>query len=123
MSTVSKEDKRKHLKKSSIVVPTQLGPEVKHVILHTNQTKGLALSMMACDSTVKLGLGSIKWDRFEDGFPNLFICNVEDLRGRDVIFLADFLHHGSLFDQLSGNRQFRLERLTVSDLLCPQIFC
>jgi len=45
--------------------------------------------------------GEISWGKFEDGFPNLFIQNVEQCRGRDVIFMASFLNHMELLSQLS----------------------
>ena len=47
-------------------------------------------------------LGEISWDKFEDGFPNLFIKNVDDLRGQNCVFLASFLDHKELLAQLSG---------------------
>eukprot|EP01119_Soliformovum_irregulare_P004277 TRINITY_DN15274_c0_g1_i1.p1 TRINITY_DN15274_c0_g1~~TRINITY_DN15274_c0_g1_i1.p1 ORF type:complete len:340 (+),score=95.42 TRINITY_DN15274_c0_g1_i1:124-1020(+) len=45
--------------------------------------------------------GEINWNKFEDGFPNLFIKNVDSIRGRDVIFLASFLDQASLLAQIS----------------------
>jgi len=45
--------------------------------------------------------GDISWGKFEDGFPNLFIKNVESIRGRDVIFLTSFLNHLELLSQIS----------------------
>jgi phosphoribosylpyrophosphate synthetase len=38
---------------------------------------------------------------FDDGFPNLFINNAEDLRGQHVAFLACFSSPGVIFEQLS----------------------
>lgn len=39
----------------------------------------------------KIVLGKISWGRFENGFPNLFIENVEGtVEGQDVAFLASF---------------------------------
>jgi len=46
-------------------------------------------------------LGDISWDKFEDGFPNIMIKNVDQIRGRDVVFLASFLNHSELLSQLS----------------------
>jgi len=45
--------------------------------------------------------GDISWKKFEDGFPNLFIKNVESIRGRDVVFICSFLNHVELLSQLS----------------------
>lgn len=47
-------------------------------------------------------IGGISWKKFEDGFPNLMILNVENFRSRDVVFLADFLHLDTIFAQLAG---------------------
>eukprot|EP01121_Diplochlamys_sp_Union-15-3_P014811 TRINITY_DN477_c0_g1_i3.p1 TRINITY_DN477_c0_g1~~TRINITY_DN477_c0_g1_i3.p1 ORF type:complete len:319 (-),score=40.31 TRINITY_DN477_c0_g1_i3:58-1014(-) len=41
------------------------------------------------------------WKKFEDGLPNLMIENVQDIRGRDVVFFADFLDPGTMFEQLA----------------------
>ncbi|KAG6776274.1 hypothetical protein POTOM_019780 [Populus tomentosa] len=46
-------------------------------------------------------LQSINWRNFDDGFPNLFINNAEDLRGQHVAFLACFSSPGVIFEQLS----------------------
>lgn len=49
-----------------------------------------------------LRLGSINWDKFADGFPNLFINNIEeDAEGNDVAFLASFSSPSEIFQQLS----------------------
>ncbi|XP_061970381.1 ribose-phosphate pyrophosphokinase 4-like isoform X1 [Populus nigra] len=46
-------------------------------------------------------LQSINWRNFDDGFPNLFINNAEDLRGQHVAFLSCFSSPGVIFEQLS----------------------
>eukprot|EP00043_Microstomoeca_roanoka_P015575 m.156107 g.156107 ORF g.156107 m.156107 type:complete len:355 (-) comp16288_c0_seq2:205-1269(-) len=43
----------------------------------------------------------IIWDRFKDGFPNLFIKRAEDIKSRDVIFLANFYPSQLIFEQLA----------------------
>jgi len=48
-----------------------------------------------------LRLGCISWKTFEDGFPNLFIKDVEHIRGRHCVFLADFLNLAEIFHQVS----------------------
>jgi len=45
--------------------------------------------------------GEISWGKFEDGFPNLFIQNVEQIRGRDVAIIVSFLNHVDLLANLS----------------------
>lgn len=39
---------------------------------------------------------------WSQGFPNLFIQNVEQIRGRDVVFVVSFLNHDALLANLSG---------------------
>ena len=59
----------------------------------------------------------IRWDRFRDGWPNIFINNVEEIAGKDgkyslqekvfesatfiVIFVASFHSPEVIFEQLS----------------------
>ena len=38
---------------------------------------------------------------FDDGFPNIFINNAQDLRGQHVAFLGSFSSQGVIFEQLS----------------------
>ena len=35
-------------------------------------------------------LGSITWKKFPDGFPNIFVHDVESIKGCHVVFLASF---------------------------------
>lgn len=44
--------------------------------------------------------GEISWKRFEDGFPNLFIEDVNQIRGKHVAFIVGFLDHQMLLSQL-----------------------
>ncbi|XP_071502479.1 uncharacterized protein [Diadema setosum] len=44
---------------------------------------------------------SIEWKKFKDGWPNLFINNVRECAGRDVIFLGSFHSPEVIFEQLS----------------------
>ncbi|KAF3444978.1 hypothetical protein FNV43_RR14671 [Rhamnella rubrinervis] len=46
-------------------------------------------------------LQTIKWRNFDDGFPNIFINNAQDLRGQHVAFLASFSSPGVIFEQFS----------------------
>ncbi|KAB2610875.1 hypothetical protein ACFX2I_024403 [Malus domestica] len=46
-------------------------------------------------------LQTIKWRNFDDGFPNIFINNAQDLRGQHVAFLGSFSSQGVIFEQLS----------------------
>ncbi|KAL3891619.1 hypothetical protein ACJMK2_003873 [Sinanodonta woodiana] len=44
---------------------------------------------------------TIKWEKFADGFPNLFIQDVKQMAGKDVIFLGSFHSPEIIFEQLS----------------------
>ncbi|XP_078584330.1 uncharacterized protein LOC144866665 isoform X2 [Branchiostoma floridae x Branchiostoma japonicum] len=44
---------------------------------------------------------TIRWGKFPDGFPNLFIDNVKECVSRDVVFLASFHSPDVIFEQLS----------------------
>ncbi len=47
--------------------------------------------------------GDIKWGRFPDSFPNLFIDKPhQTVRGKHLVFFASFFHPESMFAQLSG---------------------
>ncbi|KAK9153233.1 hypothetical protein Sjap_000713 [Stephania japonica] len=62
---------------------------------------------------VKLGSkGSALFESFDDGFPNLFINNAQDIRGQHVAFLASFSSPSVIFKQLSI--MFALPRLFVA---------
>ncbi len=40
--------------------------------------------------TRNVSLGSITWKKFPDGFPNIFVHDVESIKGCHVVFLASF---------------------------------
>lgn len=46
-------------------------------------------------------LGNIKWAKFNDGFPNLFVNDALDVRNQHVAFLASFHDPAVIFEQLS----------------------
>ncbi|KAL5013350.1 hypothetical protein ScPMuIL_007620 [Solemya velum] len=44
---------------------------------------------------------TILWEKFADGFPNLFIKDVKYMAGKDVIFIGSFHSPEVIFEQLS----------------------
>jgi len=62
-------------------------------------------SMQALAASLDFGTGTtlrkINWQRFKDNYPDLFIPQVEDIRGRDIYFLANFENPSDIFEQLS----------------------
>lgn len=55
------------------------------------------------DPTVRPFRGDIRWARFPDTFPNLFIDKPHrTVRGKHLAFFASFFHPETMFAQLSG---------------------
>ncbi|XP_034209585.1 ribose-phosphate pyrophosphokinase 4 isoform X2 [Prunus dulcis] len=59
------------------------------------------LARQVASQSDHITLQTIKWRTFDDGFPNIFINNAQDLRGQHVAFLASFSSQGVIFEQLS----------------------
>lgn len=86
-------------------------PNKKQVLLfHCVESEDLARQVAAQSDLIQLQ--SINWRSFDDGFPNLFINNAQDIRGHHVAFLASFSSPGVIFEQLSVI--FALPRLFVA---------
>lgn len=60
-------------------------------------------------------LGNIQWDHFPDGFPNLFLHNIEQIRGRDVVMLVSLRDPAQILEQLSV--MYALPRYLVKSLI------
>ncbi|CAK8680056.1 unnamed protein product [Clavelina lepadiformis] len=43
----------------------------------------------------------VQWKKFPDGYPNLFIQNIEDCVGKNVVFLGSFHSPEVVFEQIS----------------------
>nr|DAD37619.1 TPA_asm: hypothetical protein HUJ06_008260 [Nelumbo nucifera] len=83
----------------------------KQVLLfHCVEYEDLARRVAAQSDCIQLQ--SINWRSFDDGFPNLFINNAQDIRGQHVAFLASFSSPAVIFEQLSVI--FALPRLFVA---------
>ncbi|KAF9617054.1 hypothetical protein IFM89_033159 [Coptis chinensis] len=64
-------------------------PKKKEVLLfYCVESEELARKVATLSDSIQLQ--SINWRSFDDGFPNLFINNAQDIRGRHVAFLASF---------------------------------
>ncbi len=70
----------------------------KKILLHCPAMKKLADEVIR--STSDISLGSIKWEKFPDGKPKLFIENARDLADKDVIFLASFMKDEEMIAEL-----------------------
>ncbi|KAK9145049.1 hypothetical protein Sjap_004952 [Stephania japonica] len=72
----------------------------KEVLLfYCVESEALAWKVAHLSDSIKLQ--SINWRSFDDGFPNLFINNAQDIRGQHVAFLASFSSPSVIFEQLS----------------------
>ncbi|KAK3021991.1 hypothetical protein RJ639_045645 [Escallonia herrerae] len=86
-------------------------PKKKQVLLfYCVESQDLARQVAAQSDLIQLQ--SINWRSFDDGFPNLFINDAQDIRGQHVAFLASFSSPGVIFEQLSVI--FALPRLFVA---------
>ena len=74
-------------------------PDAPVLLFYSAETETLAQQVVATGANVELG--AISWDKFADGFPNLFVRDAESLRDRHVAFLASFHHPDVIFEQLS----------------------
>jgi hypothetical protein len=84
------------------------GPQISHLLFYCPSYSDVADQILnECQSFMRRG--TIHWNTFEDGFPNLMIESVDNVRGRDVVFLADFLDISSIFAQLSGETHYSYE--------------
>ncbi|KAK9132410.1 hypothetical protein Scep_011938 [Stephania cephalantha] len=89
----------------------QLLKKNKEVLLfYCVESELLAGKIAHLSDSIKLQ--SINWRSFDDGFPNLFINNAQDIRGQHVAFLASFSSPSVIFEQLSII--FALPRLFVA---------
>lgn len=55
----------------------------------------------SCRSKVDIRINAIEWNLFEDGYPNIFIKDVEDFTDKHVIFVGSFYSPGIIFEQIS----------------------
>lgn len=100
-----------HRKKKRSRTTQMEKPNKKQVLLfHCVESEDLARKVAAQSDLIQLQ--SINWRSFDDGFPNLFINNAQDIRGHHVAFLASFSSPGVIFEQLSVI--FALPRLFVA---------
>ena len=74
--------------------------ERPHVIVyHSHAMEPLASSLKGKNAIAKVN--SITWNHFKDGFPNIFIENVDKVRNRHVAFLASLHTPSVMFEQYS----------------------
>ena len=82
MSSSTDKTRRQALKSSRTVVTATLPPSIQHVLFYAPSFRTLAKEIMSLPgSSDFIAMGKIEWKKFEDGFPNLMINDVENIRG------------------------------------------
>ena len=71
----------------------------KCILFHSKDTKQLAEKIKLESDFIELG--TIKWNKFNDQYPNLFIEDVEQIRNAHTAFLTSFQDPSIIFEQLS----------------------
>ena len=69
------------------------------VLLYCQEMSDIAKEIARTDK--RIDLGEIRWNRFNDTFPNIFIKDSDDLVHKNVTFLASFSKADNVFAQLS----------------------
>ncbi|XP_074272417.1 ribose-phosphate pyrophosphokinase 4 [Silene latifolia] len=75
-------------------------PNQKKILLFYCE-EALDLASKVAAQSPLIQLQSISWRSFDDGFPNLFINDAQEIRGHHVAFLASFSKPEVIFEQLS----------------------
>eukprot|EP00798_Chlamydomonas_sp_ICE-L_P022009 gene22009-29068_t len=70
------------------------------VLFYAPQTEALAKKVAAA-SLGAVTLGEMRWKRFADGFPDLFVKDAVDIRNKHVAFLGSFHDPSLIFEQMS----------------------
>ncbi len=71
----------------------------KRLLFYCPQMTTTARAMAQTDDRIELGV--IDWKRFPDAWPNILIHGFDDLRQRDVAYLASFSSPETVFEQWS----------------------
>ncbi|KAL6745527.1 ribose-phosphate pyrophosphokinase [Haematococcus lacustris] len=70
------------------------------ILFYTNDMEELA-KKIAGHADGNIELGKIRWKKFADGFPDLFVEDALHIRNRHVAFLASFHNPSVIFEQIS----------------------
>mmetsp|Transcript_26817 Transcript_26817/g.37757 ORF Transcript_26817/g.37757 Transcript_26817/m.37757 type:complete len:329 (-) Transcript_26817:68-1054(-) len=90
-------------------------PEEQYCVLFNGPTTSTIAEELEKEYPDYIKRGEITWGKFEDGFPNLFIKNVDSIRGRDVVLLVSFLDQQEMLSQLSV--MYSLPRYMIRSLI------
>jgi len=82
------------------VASTPLQLRKNCVLFYTHDMEDLA-KKIAAQAGGNIELGKIRWKKFADGFPDLFVEDALGIRNRHVAFLASFHNPSVIFEQIS----------------------
>jgi ribose-phosphate pyrophosphokinase len=71
----------------------------KRLLFHSPKTDTIARQMAEQNERIELGV--VDWKRFPDAWPNIMIRGFDDLRNRDVAYLASLDSPETVFEQWS----------------------
>eukprot|EP00195_Chlamydomonas_chlamydogama_P015597 CAMPEP_0202902958 /NCGR_PEP_ID=MMETSP1392-20130828/19650_1 /ASSEMBLY_ACC=CAM_ASM_000868 /TAXON_ID=225041 /ORGANISM="Chlamydomonas chlamydogama, Strain SAG 11-48b" /LENGTH=355 /DNA_ID=CAMNT_0049589863 /DNA_START=336 /DNA_END=1403 /DNA_ORIENTATION=+ len=98
MSTASGEDFRITTNIDAASIPQDQRKQC--VLFYTPETEHLAKKVAQLGGA-SIELGKIRWRKFADGFPDLFVENAMNIRNKHVAFLASFHNPSVIFEQIS----------------------
>lgn len=97
-SLASGEDYRIQANVEVAQIPVELRKNC--VLFYTNDMEELA-KKVAAQAGGNIELGKIRWKKFADGFPDLFVEDALRIRNQHVAFLASFHNPSVIFEQIS----------------------
>lgn len=89
---------RTHVAMTEASIPESLKKEC--MLFYTPETAPLARRIAAVNPS-KITLGNIRWKKFPDGFPDIFVEDAVKIRNKHVAFLASFHNPSVIFEQIS----------------------
>uniref|UniRef100_A0A7S0YMS6 ribose-phosphate diphosphokinase n=1 Tax=Polytomella parva TaxID=51329 RepID=A0A7S0YMS6_9CHLO len=93
----------------ALTIPARMKKDC--VLFFSPETEDLAKEIVK-NSNGNVILGKIKWGKFSDGFPDLFVDDAINIRNKHVAFLGSFHNPSVIFEQISVI--YALPRLFVS---------
>jgi phosphoribosylpyrophosphate synthetase len=89
----------------------------KKIIFCCPQMFKLAMAVAQKNSEFRVGI--IRWQQFEDGFPNLFIEDVEEVKNSEIYFFASLDCPAEIFRQLAVMSAFWLYEAKTLTVILP----
>lgn len=103
-------------------IPTNLLSKDYVIFYHPSMerlARNLHGALVKRHNNIASTLGSITWKSFPDGFPDIFIHNIQDLVDRDVLFIGAFNQPSDIFAQLSVCQMIPTFRTRSFSIILP----